>query len=97
MVKGVLGAVYAQASRRADALQILHELQEASQHRFVSPLFFVGIYGSLGDQQQTARYVNEAYQGRCTFLSQLRDPGWDRERSDPGFQALEKKIGLYDQ
>jgi TolB-like protein/Tfp pilus assembly protein PilF len=95
MVKGILGATYAQAGRKTDALKVLAELQETSKHRFVSPFFFMCIYGALGNQQQTIRYADEAYQGRCTFLTGLRDPGWDKARSQPGFQALEKNIGLY--
>jgi TolB-like protein len=95
-VKGDLGGMYAQAGRKADALKVLRELQEAAKHRFVSPMCFVGIYGVLGDQHQVIRCFTEAYEGRSTYLTGLRDPEWDRARSEPGFQALEKKIGLYD-
>ena len=95
MVKAVLGPLYAGAGRRADALKILEQMREASKHRFVSPVFFAGLYWSLGDKDQAFRFFDEAYQGRSTLLSQLREPGFDSMRSDPRFKALEKKIGLY--
>jgi hypothetical protein len=41
--------------------------------------------------------LEEAYEGRSTFLSQLRSPDFDPARKDPAFEALEKKVGLYDQ
>jgi hypothetical protein len=95
MVKSVLAPMYIYAGRKAEGLRILEELKDASKRRFVSPMFFAGIYWALGDKNQAFRYFNEAYEGRSIFLTQLRDPGWDRVRSDPDFRSLEKKIGLY--
>jgi len=94
MVKAALGGLYAHAGRRLDALKVLQDLQEASKHRFVSPVFFAGMYWSLGDKDSAFRYFDEAYEGRSTFLTQLRVPDWNSVRSDPDFQALEKRSGF---
>jgi serine/threonine-protein kinase len=95
MAKAILGPLYAAAGRRADALKILQQMREASKHRFVSPAFFAGLYWSLGDKDQAFRFYDEAYEGRSTIMSALREPAFNSMRSDPRFQALEKKIGLY--
>ena len=96
MVKSILGPLYISGGRRVEGLKILDEMREASKHRFVSPAFFAGFYWSLGDKDQAFRFYDEAYEGRSTLMSSLRMREFDGMRSDPRFQALEKKVGLYD-
>jgi len=95
MVEGMLGSRYGFAGRRMDALKILDELKKASQRRYVPETTFAGLYFGLGDKDQAFRRLDQAYEDRETYLSQLRVPAWDPLRADPRFKAIEKKVGLY--
>ena len=95
-VKSTLGGLYGGAGRKADALKILDEFKETAKHRYVPPIFFVGLYYGLGDKDQAFRWLGQAYEERSTWLSLLRYPASDSMRADPRFKAIEKKVGLYD-
>jgi adenylate cyclase len=89
-----LGAAYAGAGRRSEALKVLDNLKEQSYHRYVDPVAFVTIYAGLGDYDQAFQWMDEAYRERDGILVTLKSALWDPLRSDPRFQAIYKKVGL---
>lgn len=53
------------------------------------------IYSEMGNKENTLRYLEMAYRNRSWSLVLIKeDPTFDFLRSDPGFQSLEKQIGL---
>jgi TolB-like protein/Flp pilus assembly protein TadD len=89
-----LGAAYAVAGRRSEALKVLSNLKELSHQRYVDPVAFVTIYTGLGDFDQAFQWMDKAYQERDYLLVTLKSPVWDPLRSDPRFKAIYKKVGL---
>jgi adenylate cyclase len=90
-----LGVGYATAGRRADAMRVLEKLREWSKHRYVTPWAFMSVYRSLGDGEETFRWLDIAYRDRSSAIPAMKeDPSWDVYRSDPRFIAMLKKVGL---
>jgi TolB-like protein/Tfp pilus assembly protein PilF len=93
--EAMLGLGYAAAGRRAEAMGVLAKLQEWSKHRYVPAWAFLLIYRTLGDADETFRWLDIAYRDRSNALWELkRDISWDPYRSDPRFIAMLKKVGL---
>jgi len=88
--------VYAVAGRRAEAQKILGELKEISKRRYVAPNEIAGIYAALGEKDATFEWLQKALEAHDNWLTELKvDPGWDNLRSDPRFQELARRIGLW--
>jgi adenylate cyclase len=93
--EAVLGAGYAAAGRRADAMRVIEKLREWSKHRYVPAWAFMVIYRSLGDREETFRWLDISYRDRSTVIPLLKEESaWDAYRSDPRFIAMLKKVGL---
>jgi TolB-like protein len=82
-----LGLAYGLAGRRADANQILAEMEQASQKRYISPYYLAMVYAGLGRMDEAFRLLDKALEQRapmlraCTrsdaFSAVLRpDPRW---------------------
>jgi TolB-like protein/class 3 adenylate cyclase/Tfp pilus assembly protein PilF len=90
-----LGYVYARAGQRTEAEQVLSELKQLSQRRYVEPAFIAFIYIGLNGREQAFEWLEKAYDARSYFLMFLKtDPQFDSLRSDPRFVVLLKKVGL---
>lgn len=63
----------------------------------MSPDEIALIYASLGDKDQAFAWLDRAYEARSAFLITgiLGSPNYDPLRSDPRFDALLRKIGLW--
>jgi len=61
---------------------------------YVSPADYARIYLRLGDKRQAIRWLESAYEHRCTIVLDLTLPEFDELRSEPAFQALVTKVGL---
>ena len=91
-----MGNVLARSGERTRALQLLAELKEASKQRYVFPISFARIYVGLGDKEQAFAWLEKGYEERAAPLFYLKvDPIWDPLRSDPRFNDLLRRIGLY--
>lgn len=89
-----VGLTYALWGKRQEAAQVLLELQEIAQNRYVSPVELAMIHGALGEMDQAYRYLDEAYQERASFLVFLKvDPRFDSLRKDPRYNALLRRMG----
>jgi Tfp pilus assembly protein PilF len=94
-MKATLGYAYAVSGKRAEAHEIIRELQEQSRQKYVSPYFLAVIYSGLGEKDQAFARLEEAYQERHPYLTLLKvEPVFDNLRSDPRYAELLRKVGL---
>ena len=85
----------AAAGKKAEALALLHELQERAKGEYVSPYFIALVYVGLGDKDQALQWLQKAYQERSALLTWLKvEPKLDSLRSDPRFQELQRRVGF---
>jgi TolB-like protein/Flp pilus assembly protein TadD len=91
----VLGAAYARAGRRSDALRILAELKRRKQHGYVAAASFVIVYLGLGENEQAFAWLEEAYKEQSNMLQFVKvHPLFDPLRGDPRFVDLVHRVGL---
>lgn len=82
----------ARGNHRQSRRQIEDILQKPDEDADVRAAF---IYSEMGDKENTLRYLEMAYRNRSWSLVLIKeDPTFDFLRSDPGFQSLERQIGL---
>lgn len=92
---GCIGGCYAALGRRREAIEMVGELQELSQRNHVSPYVISWIYAGLGDKENAMAYLEQAYEGRSTYLALIKmEPAWDFLRSDPRFEDLQRRVGF---
>jgi tetratricopeptide (TPR) repeat protein len=92
--RALLSRAYALAGETAKALNILGELKELSQRRYVSPFDIAVAYAGLGDGDAAFHWLGEAYRQRVFRIIELTMPMFDNLRSDPRWQDLVSRIGL---
>ena len=76
-------------------MKILHQLQDLSQRRYISPHEMAMIYAGLGEKDQAFAWLEKAYADRVWRLPYLKvEPRFDNLRSDPRFADLVRRVGL---
>jgi adenylate cyclase len=89
-----LGYIYALAGRRAEAEQVLDELESLSTETYVPPYGRAAIYAGLGNTDKAMEWLGRAYEER-SFLAWIKmDPVFDGLRDDRRFGSLLEKLGL---
>jgi tetratricopeptide (TPR) repeat protein len=84
-----LGFAYGMAGRRTEAIAILDKLQELSQRRYVSGIYFAIVYAGLKENDRAIEYLNKAFESRHPGLVLIRiEPMFDGLRSDERFKSL---------
>jgi adenylate cyclase len=92
---GWLGYTYAVSGDRAKAEEILRQLDELAQKRYVTPNARVPVYLGLGDKNKALDGLEKSYEEQDGVCWQLNiDQRYDGLRNEPRFQALLKKLGL---
>jgi tetratricopeptide (TPR) repeat protein len=91
-----LAHAFAATGRRAEAEEILHELQRQSKTSYVSPYAIATIHAGLGDKDRAFEFLEKAYRERSSDLPYFLkfDLRIDNLRSDPRFQDLVRRVGL---
>jgi tetratricopeptide (TPR) repeat protein len=92
-----LAYTYAKAGRRAEALQVLNRMQEASKQRYISAMGSARIYAALEEKDKAFEWLEEAYADRSIAAQTFgikADPAFDSLRSDPRFANLLRRINL---
>jgi TolB-like protein/tetratricopeptide (TPR) repeat protein len=90
-----LGHAYATAGRTSEARELLCELQQMSQHRYVSPYWCGILYRGLGEDDLALESLEKAYQERDLWLIWLGvEPRFDGLRSNARFEELLRNIRL---
>jgi tetratricopeptide (TPR) repeat protein len=92
---GALGYTYARAGKVREAENLLHDLEELSTQRYVTPWAQALIVVGLGQTDGAFEWLNKMYEERSMFVTFLKmEPLYDQLRSDPRFTELLKKVGF---
>jgi TolB-like protein/tetratricopeptide (TPR) repeat protein len=90
-----LSHAYATAGKRPEALQILHELEELSQRRYIPPYWMSLVHLGIGSHELAFEWMEEAYEQRDVWLVWLKvEPRFDPIRSDFRFRRMLEQLGL---
>ena len=90
----LLAAAKAQSGDKDAAIQMLAELEELSQHRYVISCWRTLLYLSLGNRDEAVRWLEQAIADHDSLTVSLIkvDPMLDPLRGDPRFEALVRKV-----
>ncbi len=93
-VQVLLAAAKAQSGDKDAAIQMLAELEELSQHRYVRSYWRTLLYLSLGNRDEAIRRLEQAIADHesLTITMIKDDPKLDPLRGDPRFEALVQKV-----
>ena len=95
LVKGHLGAFYAEAGREQDAGRLLAEMDEQSKDKYVPAASRALVYAGLGDVDTAMDWLEKAYAEHSPYLIWLQaDPAYEPLRNDSRFTSLVERIGL---
>jgi len=89
------GHVYALQGRRREAVEVAHQLQQASKQKHIDPPYIADIYIALGDKDSAFSWLDKAYKDHSPDILLLRtDPTYAPIRSDARFADLVRRLGL---
>ena len=92
---GDLGYVYAVTGRRAEAANIIKELEAKYAAKEAIGQYLAAVYVGLGDQDQAFEWLEKDFQARNGKLAEIRwQMQFDSLRTDPRFNDLLKRMGL---
>ena len=95
LMRAALGRTFALSGKKADALRILHDLDDLAATRYVSPFELASIHFALGQMDDGFLWLTKAFQDRCFELICLRvDHRWESLRDNARFQRLFDQLGL---
>lgn len=95
LMLALLGHAYAVAGKKAEAQQVLNDLQELREQRYVSPYTLAAIYAGLGDYEQVFKWLETAVETRDIWLMNLKvDPVFAKLRSERKFTDILARIRL---
>jgi adenylate cyclase len=86
------GIVYAAQGKRAEALQIIKELEEMSGASLSQALWIAKIYATLKEKEQAFSWLERGLAAGAIGFFFKDEPVWDTIRGDPRFEALVEKI-----
>lgn len=95
LMLALLGHAHAVAGNKTEAQQILNDLQQLQEQRYVSPYTLAAIYAGLGDQDEVFKWLDKAVEGRDIWLMNLKvDPVFAKLRSQRKFTDILARIRL---
>jgi len=95
LMLALLGHAYAVAGKKTEAQQVLNDLQQLQEQRYVSPYTVAAIYAGLGDQDQAFKWLDKAVEERDIWLMNLKvDPVFAKLRSQRKFTDTLARIRL---
>jgi TolB-like protein/Tfp pilus assembly protein PilF len=87
--------VYAMSGDHLAAREVIRNLQEVSQQRYVPPWSFSIAYEGLGEIELAIQELQKSVENRDALLVTIRGwPHFDKLRQDVRFQEIERKVGL---
>ncbi len=86
------GMVYAALGKRAEALQIIKELEEMSGASLRQAHWIAKIYATLNEKEQALTWLERGLATGAVGAFYKDEPVWDPIRSDPRFEALVEKM-----
>ena len=84
--------VYAAQGKRAEALQIIKELEEMSGAGLSQAHWIAKIYATLNEKEQAFTWLERGLATGAIGAFYKDEPVWDPIRSDPRFEALVEKM-----
>jgi len=95
LMLALLGHAYAVSGKTAEAKQVLSDLQQLQDQRYVSPYTVAAIYAGLGDQEQAFKWLETAVEGHDIWLMNLKvDPVFAKLRSHRQFTDILARLRL---
>ena len=95
MFRAQLGQAYAMAGKTADAREVLRQLEQLSQKRYVSPYHMAYVYTGLGEADRAMDFLERAYEERAGSVYGLKGSFlFTSLHSHPRFKALLSKMNL---
>ena len=95
LMLALLGHAYAASGKRTDAQQVLTDLQQLQDQRYVSPYTVAAIYAGLGDKEQTFKWLEAAVEIRDIWLMNMKvDPVFAKLRTERKFTDILARIRL---
>jgi len=95
LMLALLGHAYAASGKRAEAQQVLNDLEQLQAQRYVSPYTVAAIYAGLNDQDQSFNWLDKAVAEHDIWLMNLKvDPVFTRLRTNRKFTDLLARIRL---
>jgi serine/threonine protein kinase len=95
LMRAALAHTYGESGRANEARQLLRDLTELAECKYVSPHFFAGIHIGLGEYDRALECLEKSYKEHSHWLIYLHiDPSMDALRGSPRFQDLAKRVGL---
>jgi adenylate cyclase len=93
-----LGCLLGRLDRKAEAQQVLDELNELRKRRYVQPAYLGFVHASLGNHDEAFACFEQGLEHENASVAWIREycifAGLDRLRADPRFPGLLKKIGI---
>ncbi len=94
-ITALYGHALALSGDTAGARRALADLRLLAKSRYVSALYFAGVYTGLGEKSTALDWLDKAYKERNDRLVYLNvDPMADPLRSEPRFRDLMKRLHL---
>lgn len=89
-----LAITYSQLNRQDEARNILNQLLQERQRRYVSAPLIAAVYVSLGDKEEAFRWLERAFQEHSGILQWIAFlPEFRALHPDPRFPKLLRRIG----
>ncbi len=90
----VTGMVYAAQGKRAEALQIIKELEEMSGANLSEAHWIAKIYAALNEKEMAFSWLERGLAAGAIGVFYKDEPVWDPIRSDPRFTDLLRRMGI---
>jgi TolB-like protein len=90
-----LGHALGVTGAREEGRKILAEMQALLRSRYVPPDYIAMVYEGLGDRDRALEWYQKAVEERSINIWALPDQRLDPIRSDPRFQNLMRRMGLF--
>jgi eukaryotic-like serine/threonine-protein kinase len=95
LMGAALAHTYGKCGKTKEARQLLYDLTEVAEHKYVAPHILAVIHIGLGENDRAIEYLEESYREHSPWLLYLHiDPSMDDLRNDPRFQDLLRRVGL---
>jgi TolB-like protein/DNA-binding winged helix-turn-helix (wHTH) protein/Tfp pilus assembly protein PilF len=87
---------YTAQGKKAEANQMLRDLERRARDASVSPYTMATLYAALGENDKAFQFLEKAYADKSFDMPVLlkSDPLLDALRRDPRFQSLLRRVGL---
>jgi tetratricopeptide (TPR) repeat protein len=90
-----LGHVYAVFGKKAEAQEVLNDLEQMSGEVYVPASNIALIYAGLDDKDRAFAWLEKAFEERSFLMFSLKvEPRWKSLRTDPRFADLLRRMGL---